>query len=284
MGLEVPVSQFIGTGGERGGTGGEQPRDRTFENSATADALAMTAQNADASYAARTYYSRMSVLGATILTAIATMVLAVGAVITAVLAGRALNKQSEEVRILQKQAKDATDLLEVQSDQLDVQRDQFESLRKINEKQTEVLGLQAEDLRESIKERERLRKATERTQADEITFRMTLKGFPDIAEEDGGGDFAVVPGQMVHMGIVSNGSRRPIKNVKCRIGGAPDIDLLFPKTHSEYSQERSTGSCSRSTRIKDLGLSQVTASFTDDAGLPWQIDQYQHLERLSDSE
>jgi hypothetical protein len=258
----------------------------------------------------------MSVLGATILTAIATVVLAVGAVITAVLAGRALKEQSEEVRILQKQAKDAADLLEVQSDQLDVQRDQFESLRKINEKQTEVLGLQAEDLRESIRERERLRKATERAQADEISFRMTATRFPDIAEEDGGGDFAVAPSQTVHLAIVSNGSRRPIKNVKCRIGGAPDIDLLFPKTHSDLAvivgrlaapdtsgrgDPRLIDPVPRSRALQilpgeeygfvfeinshtDLGLSQVTVSFTDDAGLPWQIDQYQHLERLPDSE
>jgi hypothetical protein len=136
----------------------------------------------------------MSELSATILTAIATLVLAVGAAFTAVLAGWALKKQSEELRILQKQAKDAADLLEVQSDQLDVQRDQFESLRKINDKQTAVLELQTDDLRESIRERERLRKATERAQADEIGFRMTATGFPGIAEEDGGGDFVVALG------------------------------------------------------------------------------------------
>jgi hypothetical protein len=38
---------------------------------------------------------------------------------------------------------------------LDAQHDQLESLRKVNEKQIEVLGLQATDLRESLDERKR---------------------------------------------------------------------------------------------------------------------------------
>lgn len=111
----------------------------------------------------------MSLLGATILTAIATLVLAVGAVITAVLAGQALGKQSEGVRILQKQAEDAADLLQVQSDQLDVQRDQFESLRKVSEKQAEVLGLQAKELQESLAERKREAEERRRSQAAGVT-------------------------------------------------------------------------------------------------------------------
>lgn len=67
----------------------------------------------------------MSLLGATILTAIATLVLAVFAFITAVLAFLAWRKQSREVS-------DQASMLKVQSDRLDEQR-------KINQKQTEVL-------------------------------------------------------------------------------------------------------------------------------------------------
>jgi hypothetical protein len=43
------------------------------------------------------YRSAMSLLGATILTAIATVVLAVGAIVTAILAYAAFQKQSKEV-------------------------------------------------------------------------------------------------------------------------------------------------------------------------------------------
>jgi len=69
------------------------------------------------------------------ITALATAVLAVFAIVTAVYAVRAFRKQSQEIS-------DQASMLKVQSDQLEEQR-------KINVEQTKVLELQAAELRES---------------------------------------------------------------------------------------------------------------------------------------
>jgi len=91
----------------------------------------------------------MSLIFATQLTAIATAVLAVFAMATAYYARKAFRSQSKEVG-------DQATMLKVQSDQLEEQR-------KIN-------ALQAKDLEASLKERERLRRITEREQASAISF------------------------------------------------------------------------------------------------------------------
>jgi len=75
------------------------------------------------------------------ITAIATSVLAVFAIVTAIYAVRAFRKQSKEVS-------DKARMLEVQSEQLDEQR-------KLTNLQTPVLELQAAELRESLDERKR---------------------------------------------------------------------------------------------------------------------------------
>ena len=79
----------------------------------------------------------MSLLAATILTAWATGVLAVGAIVTAVLAYRAFKKQSAEVTAIEKQVKDQEQLtrqqaaqLTVQTGQLQLQQRQFEQQEK----------------------------------------------------------------------------------------------------------------------------------------------------------
>jgi len=180
----------------------------------------------------------MSLIFATQLTAVATAVLAVFAVLTAVFAGLAFRKQSQEV-------KDEQELLEVQSGQLEVQRRQLEEQREINE-------LQIKDLRESLR-------AAEREQADNIDFQMSAMPFPRYVD-DADEDFAAVADQEVHLAIVSNESRRPIKNVKCRIGGAPCPEI--PDAHSPFAvvvgrlaasepgeRRGPTGSCSRPAHI-----------------------------------
>lgn len=75
------------------------------------------------------------------LTAVANVVLAVFAIITAVLAGLAFRKQAREVS-------DQAEMLNLQRRQLDAQRDD-------SAKQAGVLELQAADLRKSIEDRER---------------------------------------------------------------------------------------------------------------------------------
>ena len=93
------------------------------------------------------------------ITAIATAVLAVFAIVTAIFAVRAFRKQSQEVS-------DQASMLKVQSKQLAEQR-------KINERQTEVLELQAAELRESLEERKR--EAVERRDAQASQVHIALK-------------------------------------------------------------------------------------------------------------
>lgn len=75
----------------------------------------------------------MTFFGATLLSAVATVVLAAFAVVTAWYARKAFRKQSEEVAAIERQVKDGQEiakqqaaLLEVQSEQLELQRRQFE--------------------------------------------------------------------------------------------------------------------------------------------------------------
>jgi hypothetical protein len=104
----------------------------------------------------------MSLLVATQITAAATAVLALFAIVTALFAFLAFRKQSAEVGILGKQLEDQqtltrqeAELLKVQSKQLDLQSWQFDEQGKVNTAQARVLGLQAEELRKSLDERRR---------------------------------------------------------------------------------------------------------------------------------
>ena len=83
------------------------------------------------------------------ISAIATTGLLIGAIITAKYAIKAFRAQSKEVG-------DQATMFKVQSDQLEEQRT--------------INALQAKDLEESLKERERLRRVTEREQADAVLF------------------------------------------------------------------------------------------------------------------
>jgi hypothetical protein len=130
------------------------------------------------------------------ITGIATAVLAVFAIVTVWYARQAFLKQSQEVS-------DQAAMLQLQSEQLAEQR-------KINK-------LQAEDLGESLKERARLRELAEREQADKVGLRMSSGPFPNYSLADVAG-FDVRIGEPVHMAVVSNESRRPIRNVVCKYG------------------------------------------------------------------
>jgi uncharacterized membrane protein YraQ (UPF0718 family) len=120
-------------------------------------------------------------------TAVANAVLAVFAIITAVLAGLAFRKQAREVR-------DQAEMLRIQAQQLDEQR-------KINE-------LQAEDLRESLRERRRSRQSAERAQATLIDFRMAATTLP-YPIEGGYGGLLVSGGNSVHIAVVVIGTMVP---------------------------------------------------------------------------
>ena len=103
----------------------------------------------------------MSLIFATQLTAVATTVLALFAIVTAVFAILALLKQSKEVS-------DQASMLAIHSNQLAEQRG-------INEKQTTVLELQADELRASIRQREREAADRRREQASRV-FIQTVTG------------------------------------------------------------------------------------------------------------
>jgi cell division protein FtsL len=81
----------------------------------------------------------MSEILAEQLTAVANVVLAAFAIVTAVLAGLAFRKQSREVSD--------------QAKMLDLQRRQLAEQEKTSAKQAEILELQATELRESLEER-----------------------------------------------------------------------------------------------------------------------------------
>lgn len=251
----------------------------------------------------------MTFFGMTLLTAAGTVILAAFAILTAWYARKAFLKQSQEVRAIESQAADGQELIRQQAKLINMQDEQLKQQREIND-------LQAEDLRESLKERRRLRQVAERQQANEIGFRMTTTPFPRIPEEDGGGDeFAVDADTRVHMAVVSNESLRPIKNVACRIGRASDIDDFLPQTRAEtalavlagrLSVSESAGRRDQDTviqpapvfsslhirpgekygfvfeinRHRDLGLPGVAVRFADDNDVHWQVDLDQHLKQL----
>ena len=114
----------------------------------------------------------MTFFGMALLTAIATVILAVFAVVTAWYARKAFREQSREVAAIEQQVKDEqevtrqqAELLKVQTGQLEVLRAQFDDQRKASAKQAEVLELQAAELHESLDERKREAEQQRRAQA-----------------------------------------------------------------------------------------------------------------------
>ena len=104
----------------------------------------------------------MSLIFATQLTAVATAVLAVFAILTGIYAIRAFRKQSIETS-------DQAKMLEVQSDRLEVYRTQVDEQREINDTRGKVLELQAQEIRASLEQRERAADEERRRQAVRVT-------------------------------------------------------------------------------------------------------------------
>jgi hypothetical protein len=132
----------------------------------------------------------MSLLGATILTAIATAVLAVFAIITAWYARKAFIKQSQEVRAIESQVADGQqltrqqgELIKIQAGQLEALRGQLEEQRKASIAQAEVLELQAAELRESLAERTRQAEQARSAQAARVF--LTEEPFAALTHRDG---------------------------------------------------------------------------------------------------
>lgn len=151
----------------------------------------------------------MSALVATQITAAATAVLALFAIVTGVFAVLAFRKQSAEVATLQQQATDQQELtrqqgemLRVQADQLDLQRRQLDDQCKVNGKQIGVLELQAQELQASLTARQ------EATVQWRYQYASTVVPWQEEPRQSGLG-FLVV----AH---VKNTGERPVRDMSAR--------------------------------------------------------------------
>jgi hypothetical protein len=166
------------------------------------------------------------------LTGIGTAALAVGAIVTAILAYMAFRKQSREVRAIESQVADGQELtrqqgklIQIQSDHVTVLREQLGSQREATaqqaasqakqvavlqaqldsqriaaEKQAEVLELQAAELRESLAERKREAEDRLRGQAACVTAWLDHRELPSVGAPVGA--------------VVANASGQPVFDVR----------------------------------------------------------------------
>ena len=210
----------------------------------------------------------MSLLTATQVTAVATAVLAAGAIVTAVFAYLALRKQSQEVRTLDRETRDHAKLLEIQSGRLDAQREQPTDQQTLNKQQTEVLALQAQELAESMAQRKRAADDRHRAQAARVSIsedkdpgRAAIRGPALIT------GYAISPSVT---GTVHNSSEQPIYDVEIRWHastagyGEPNpepVGVILPGDNAERSREFEPGT--------NLDVSGAVVRFTDAAGVRW---------------
>lgn len=191
------------------------------------------------------------------ITAIATMVLALFAIITAVYAVRAFRKQSQEVS-------DQATMLKLQSEQLAEQR-------RINEKQTEVLELQASELQGSLEGRARDTAERRRAQASRV-FMWTETG-PDPRRTDEQIERGVPLYEAVTVHI-KNSSEQPVYDlvISWHTGTAPwgqpdEIPGLLPG-----EQEDRTHVLDPDLPSVDQALFGAVVRFRDARYLTWRMN------------
>jgi len=198
-------------------------------------------------------------LAATWVLAIATMVLALGAALTVLFAKRAFDKQSEEVRTL--------------ADQLKVSCEQFEEQKRLNARQTDVLDLQQQDLRESLEQRQFAQAALIYVTNDYFSGRSR------------GSSEEIVEGRTARLPTVTatifNASPQPIYDVRVMwvdardLKEAGDCDFLHtirPGEHRVAEKELPPGSPS------DTAI--PVAYFRDALGRRWTLLQDGYLDRV----
>lgn len=241
-----------------------------------------------------------------------TWLLAAGAAFTSWYAVRAFSEQHREVTAIEQQVKDGQELagqqaklLDVQGQQLDTQRQQLDEQRDLNERQSKVLELQAEDLRASIKQRQH--EAEQAAKRDQLLDKQLAEA---EARQESERRRLVEDVEVFFSGTtgyVENNSRRPIKNVTCKImsnvdrhalaiadacglvdegpGGRGWLFLPGAKRVSSFGTLRPGNRCGFGFSFEDLESEPdqvVVAWFTDDAGFRWQLDQYLHLVQSDD--
>lgn len=181
------------------------------------------------------------------LTAVANLVLAAFAIMTAILALLAWLKQSREVRD--------------QAEMLDLQRQQLEAQREDSARQAEVLELQAADLRESLEERKRSAARRRREQAAHVF--ITEKPHPWNNGTINGGHHSIAV-------TVANTSDEPIYQARLRwhLDGQPHRDPTAEEVGTILPGDKTvkSGSYPRGT---DLGICGAILEFRDAAGVKW---------------
>lgn len=117
----------------------------------------------------------MSLIFAAQLGAVATAVLAVFAIVTACYARQAFRRQSRQVSAIERQAKDQheltrqqAELLKIQSGRLELAGQQLDDQRTASAGQAKVLELLADELRESLAERQRAAEQQRKAQASKV--------------------------------------------------------------------------------------------------------------------
>ena len=171
--------------------------------------------------------------------------------------------------------------------QLGILRDQIAEEARRNAKRDELLDRQ-------IAEAEQRSLTYERQQAEAVEIKAT-HSMARIAGSD------PPTSHHVHGAEVSNESRRPIRNVACRIRPEPGDALqaaekvgvfvewagekrAFPSSregvHIQLLRAGETGGFIFTGSKDEYPMASFTVRFTDDAGLHWQIDPDLHLEKL----
>ena len=199
----------------------------------------------------------MSLIFATQLTAAATAVLAVFAIVTGIYAIRAFRKQSKEVS-------DQASMLEIQSEQLAEQR-------KVNAEQTKVLALQASELRESLEERTRDTAERRRAQASRVFIWTELGLDPGWTQAQRASGMFAPEAVIAH---IKNTSEQPVYDltISWHKGTAPwgepdHILVLMPGDQKDRVHSMDPDLPSN----VDRSVFGAVARFRDAAGAHWRL-------------
>jgi hypothetical protein len=204
----------------------------------------------------------MTFFGMALLTAAATVVLAVFAIVTAWYARKAFIKQSQEVAAIEQQVADEQkltrqqgELLQVQAEQVSVLRAQLEDQLKASAKQAEVLELQAADLREAVKERKREAEERRRAQAERVYVWRDSPTFQ--------------PGEVRVAAHVRNTSHQPVFGVQVTLWGKGKTLLHQVTRGAPLLPGQEDDLDAKVPASTDFGHVMAAAVFRDRSGRQW---------------
>lgn len=205
--------------------------------------------------------------------AIATAALALGAGFTVYYARKAFREQANELGVLQKQAKDQANMLEVQSAQLDAQHDQLHAQQEFNAQQAPVLALQAKELQESLDERKR-------AQAAQIFLELgRIPPVTQVTVERDQPEPEPLPWRLV--ATIYNTSRQPAYDfvVRWQVGG---LAYGSPAGVARIGPDRAQGFEYEIPLSADESTVDAVLEFRDAAGIRWQVTSRGELTDLSE--